>query len=415
MRIRRCALVGIPILVLCLPMGLLAGPQEGRATSSHLAFMEVRLNAPVKFSRLKPGDTLNGRTTRDVFSGYRLLAPRGSAVRLTVSSMQRRRRKYSNLWPWPVPYFLPKYQHIPSFDFAEVSLPNGGSARLPVAALPNLDSIHVATKTKARKKRTRKATASYQPAKHAQAHSHLSGPLLQVVLNAVPDDSEGSLPAALSASTSCAKCSGLKAISAGTKAELVLLDALSASKSRVGEPFKALLMQPLRLNSDQILPEGSVFEGRVTKRVPPRRLSRPGSLYVTFTRLVLPAATSRAIAASVAGVDVDRRSRIKVSSEGGLSGGSPGKVALLKELGVGVGISKVSDDAYQLIAEAFVSTATDASTAGTARLIGLALSGIYALSRHGRDVTLPPYTTITIRFGRDPLPLLPETPARTAY
>lgn len=408
MKVRAYALVGILLVVLCLPLGLLAAPNEASHAASGLAFMEVQLAAPVKFSRLKPGDRLNGKVTQDVFSGYSLMVPSGSVVHLTVSSMRRGRRKYSNLWPWPVRYFLPKYQRIPSFDFADVSLPSGRSVRLRVETLATLDSIHVAVQSRGGKKQRGKSTSAAQPAKRAQAGQLSSGPRLQLVLNPMqPEEGSPSPTVAASSAARCAHCSGIGSLAAGSQAELVLLGPLSASKSHTGDPFKALLMQPLRLNSRQVLPEGAVFEGRVTKSVPPRWLSRPGSLYVRFTRLMLPAAGSRPIAASVAGVDVGRRSHLHVSSEGGLSGGSPSKVELLKELGVGMGLAKVADDSYQLIAEALISTATDASTAGTARLMGFAISGLYALTRHGHDVTLPPYTTITIRFDRSPTPLSP--------
>jgi len=85
-----------------------------------------------------------------------------------------------------------------------------------------------------------------------------------------------------------------------------------------------------------------------------------------------------------------------------MRGGKPGKARLLLNLGVGVALSKEADDGYQLITEALVSSATDASTAGTARLVGLAFSGLYVLIQHGRNVILPPYTTITIQFSRPP-------------
>jgi len=73
---------------------------------------------------------------------------------------------------------------------------------------------------------------------------------------------------------------------------------------------------------------------------------------------------------------------------------------LLVDLGVSGGLSKVSDDSFQLIAEALISTATDASTAGSARIVAAAFSGIYWLTRHGRDVTLPRYTNLEITFDR---------------
>jgi hypothetical protein len=89
-----------------------------------------------------------------------------------------------------------------------------------------------------------------------------------------------------------------------------------------------------------------------------------------------------------------------MNAEGGLMGARPGKARLLIDLGVTGGISKVADDSFQLIAEALVSTATDASTAGSARIVAAVFSGIYMVTRHGRDVALPRYTNIEMTFDR---------------
>jgi hypothetical protein len=133
-------------------------------------------------------------------------------------------------------------------------------------------------------------------------------------------------------------------------------------------------------------------------------------LYLTFTKFALPTGEGAAITASLAGAVVDQRSRIRMNSEGGLIGGSPGKAHLLIDLGVTGGFAKVTDDSFQLIVEALVSTATDASTAGSARLIAAGFSGLYLITRHGRDVILPKYTRMGITFDR-PLSLsLSESP-----
>jgi len=391
------------ILVCCLPLGLLASPGAGPRVAPTLAFMDVRLDASVKFSHLNPGDTLQGKLAQDFFSGYRLMAPRGSRIDLTVSRVDRQRTGYNNLWPWPIRYLRPKYEKIPVFDFADVSLPDGGKMRLPVSVVSGIDQIHVTAQGKAKTTSGGGTEPSPAKAKLDKEGGRLPGLGLELVVNANRSEPSGGFPEIVARATSTQEqLSGIETLQAGTEAKLALLSTLSASKSRAGDPFQALLVKPLRLNSGEILPEGTVFEGHVTKSIPPRWLSRAGSLYVTFTRLMLPTEAGLPIAASVAGVNVGQRSRMKVSSEGGLSGGSPGKARLLVDMGIGVGISKVTDDSYQLIAEALLSTATDASTAGTSRLIGAAFTGLFLVTRHGRDVTLPCYTTITIRFDRSP-------------
>lgn len=69
-------------------------------------------------------------------------------------------------------------------------------------------------------------------------------------------------------------------------------------------------------------------------------------------------------------------------------------------IGVSAGLSKEADDMTQLIVEALISSATDASTAGTARIVSSCVSGIYMVSRHGRDVVLPRFTEMDISLDR---------------
>jgi hypothetical protein len=69
-------------------------------------------------------------------------------------------------------------------------------------------------------------------------------------------------------------------------------------------------------------------------------------------------------------------------------------------LAVTAGVAKVTDDALQLAIELVVSTATDVSTAGTARIAGACASGIFLLTRHGRDVVLSKFTEMQVTFDR---------------
>ena len=110
--------------------------------------------------------------------------------------------------------------------------------------------------------------------------------------------------------------------------------------------------------------------------------------------------------ASVAEVELDRRSRTNVDLEGQLKGDRPGMAWMVMNLAMTGGIAKVSDDGMQLLVEVIVATATDASTAGTARIAGACASGLFLLTRRGRDVVLPKFTEMDIEFDR-PLSLSP--------
>jgi hypothetical protein len=129
-------------------------------------------------------------------------------------------------------------------------------------------------------------------------------------------------------------------------------------------------------------------------------LSRAGSIALAFTNLTLPGGTANHVEASVSGVDVDQRSHVRVDPEGKIHGDRPGKAWMLINAGITAGIAKEADDGLQLVIEAIVSTATDASTAGSGRIAATCASALFLLTRHGRDVVLPKFTEMRITFDR---------------
>ena len=120
-----------------------------------------------------------------------------------------------------------------------------------------------------------------------------------------------------------------------------------------------------------------------------------------FTRVILPGGGAIAVSASPMAAEVDRGTHMTMDAEGRIHAMNPGKARFLFDFGVTGGISKVADDTTQLIIEAISSTATDASTAGVARIAALGASAIYMLTRHGRDVILPPFTEMDLSLTRD--------------
>jgi hypothetical protein len=99
-------------------------------------------------------------------------------------------------------------------------------------------------------------------------------------------------------------------------------------------------------------------------------------------------------------VELDQRSHTRIDSEGKLRGEGLGKAWMAANLGVTVGLGKVADDGLQLVIEAIVSTATDVSTAGTGRIVASCVSGLFMITRHGRDVVLPRFTEVNISLDR---------------
>jgi hypothetical protein len=357
-------------------------PQPDLALRSSL-YVKVRLPNTVKISALKPGDVVEGELARDVYSGDRELFPAGSRVRLTVDKLGRRRREPNDHWPWVVKALTPRHENYPTFLSAVVSLADGKEVPLRVSLIFINRETEVLAQGKTKKVAHPPASSAAQP------ENVKAGPV--VILEAAnPSDEHASgftLPGALT-------------LAAGTPAKIILLGGVSASKSRPGDSFQARLVEPVWLDSHVALPEGTLIAGKVVKSTPPRILSRSGSLLLRFTDLTLPGGIEVPAAASVAAAELDQRSHTKLDPEGKLHGDRPGKAWMLLNAGITAGIAKEADDATQLLVEALISTATDASTAGTAKIVGLCASGVFMLTRHGRDVVLPRFTEMDITFDR---------------
>ena len=231
------------------------------------------------------------------------------------------------------------------------------------------------------------------------ARSHVrTGQVLFLQAGQVVEDAPALSDAALSSRTP-------EDLPAGTSCRVLLLNGVSASKSHAGDSVQARLLEPVVVNSRVILPAGTLFEGKVAKTTPPRWLSRPGSLSITFTGLKSPEGEYAPVMASLSVVEVDKGSHVNIDAEGHLHGDRPGMAWTLINGGVSAGIAKEVDDGTQLLLEAVLSGATDASTAGTARIAGAVVSGVFFVTRHGRDVILPRFTEMQIRLNR-PLSLL---------
>ena len=376
-----------------------ASPQNPTPTNPGL-YIKVQLPGPVKLSKLKPGDVVEGSVARDVYSADRELFPAGSHVRLTVDSLEKRRRAKNDHWPWVVNAFTPRHEKYPVFKTATVSGASGESTlQVSLVSVSRKRDVHAQAKKKAPgQAASEPGTVEASNSGGLSGSKNVLGPTM--VLEAFGLENQKPASSADSTSSSAPDLSGLETLPAGTACKILLLGDVSASKSQPGDVIQARLLEPVRLNSQVVLPAGSLFEGKVVKKTPPRWGSRAGSLSLTFTGLTLPGGNLIPINASLAGAELDRRSHTKIDAEGQLRGERPGKAWMAINIGVTAGLAKEADDTLQLIIEAIVSTATDVSTAGSGRIAAACVSGIFMVSRHGRDVVLPRFTEMDITLDR---------------
>ena len=393
----------------CLAADDASAPKRPPSGESGL-YVKVQLPSAVKLSKLKTGDVIEGILARDVYSGDRELFTAGSHAKLTVDHLDRRRRAKNDHWPWVVNVFTPRHENFPAFKSATVLQAQGDSTF-------NVSMISVMLKrevhAQAKKKKSAQPSSTPSSDDHGTVEvgtSNVKQPITPVMVLEASGIDTSTLPEKKPEGPEAETAAPLTDLPTGTHCKILLLGDVSASKSRPGDVVQARLLEPVLLNSRVVLPAGSLIEGKVLKRTPPKWGSRSGSLSLAFTGLTLPGGNLIPITASLSGAELDRRSHTKIDAEGQLHGEHPGKAWMAINIAVTAGIAKEADDTLQLIVEAFVSTATDASTAGVGRIAASIASGIYMVSRHGRDVMIPRFTEMDISMDR-PLSITPAVPA----
>ena len=97
-----------------------------------------------------------------------------------------------------------------------------------------------------------------------------------------------------------------------------LLESVSSGTAEEGDPVLAVITRPLfSPEGNLILPEGATLNGEVTQVKPARRFGREGELRFRFTRIEMPSGLTRIVNGSLAGAEVDIRSRMRLDAEGG--------------------------------------------------------------------------------------------------
>lgn len=385
----------ISTLGLCSLLRAQSSPSNGNQVP---LFVKVQLDSSVKLSSLKAGESVDGNLTRDVYSPENKVFVSGSHIRLVVSRVERRSKTPSQKWPWIAKIFLPHHENSPVFADGAIFMPDGTKSTIQASLLSSnrMKEVKVPPSRDSAKRSANTAlidaTASETPSQKNVSAQH--GPVLY--LEAYRTSVE---PFATSGWVH-AGSSGSSILPEGTSFRVLLLEDISASKNRVGDPIHARLLEPLLSDSQTVIPAGSMFEGRVMKATPPRIASRAGSLTIAFHSVRLPEGRSIPVSASLTSVNVNAGSSLKMDREGRLHGARPGALWMLINTGVAGGIAKEVDDGTQLLVEAIISTATDASTAGTARIAGSIVSGVFMLTRKGHDVVLPNHTEMAITLNR---------------
>lgn len=173
-------------------------------------------------------------------------------------------------------------------------------------------------------------------------------------------------------------------IPAETRATIELLSGIHSRFSRVDDPIKAQLLQPVMIDGRVALPPGTLLDGRVTRVRPAGRVNRSAELALRFEQIILPDGDVEPITALLATAPP----RTRLDREGYVRGRRSVSWA-----GVAGGIAAIGS--YAAVKSAF---ATSAALWPILPAVGTAVLGYELLWRRGGDVHLPPQTACQIRL-----------------
>lgn len=383
--------------------GAMVSIAHAQSAGGQATVIWIAMDGRTQLKKTAPGATLEGKLARSVYWRDTEVFPKGCQVRLVVDKIESQKKSFAvDDRPFVIHLFAPRHDWVARFRTVNVLLPEGAQVPLRTTFIALTPRAELSAEAKKHAAGAGNSAAGESVQAPKSQHQKPASPWV-LTLQAEPEGTTFPALAGIRAkqnSSAPTPCPEPCTIADGTRMPLVLLQGLSAARDHQGQSFQAVLLEPVLVGSTIAIPQGSIVQGVLAKRVAPRRLYRPGSLNLLFTHLALPNGAAAEIAASPIAAEVDRGTHMTMDSEGRIHAQSPSKARFLLDFGVTGGLSKVSDDTTQLIIEAISSTATDASTAGVAKIAAIGATGIFMLTRHGRDVILPPYTEMDVSLSR---------------
>jgi hypothetical protein len=351
--------------------------------------LQIELAQRTDWKRVARNTLLEGRLTLPVFAGSEVAIPQGTKVSLTIESVKKVGRD-SGAWRKAGAAVLRAFnplekgrpaEYAIGLSKTEIEVPRGNVVVAATALRVGYGGMvepKIGRGGQVRDLQPTDATARVKKKRQTLILRLDKGTPWPILATRIPSAAEEA---------------------ARHRVHAFLLTQLSASHSRRGDAFQARLAEPLRVG-DKLFEEGSIVEGKVSQSIPPRMLSRAGSLHLHIDRITSPEGTSVGVEGTLGGVEAEVGAKYALDEEGGLRGLRPGVANALVDLGIAYAVGKLSDDLAETPIRAIGTAMSDAAVANAARYFGLGASAAFLITRHGRGVYLPRYSEIEIEFGR---------------
>jgi hypothetical protein len=195
-------------------------------------------------------------------------------------------------------------------------------------------------------------------------------------------------------------------IESETKARLVLQSQLSSKLNEVGDPVRATLEEPIYINGELVLPQGTEFRGRITYVKAAKRPRKSGEMAIAFERVAMSWGEEPVSVVLTSADDWNNDDKLKANDEGKVKGGNKGEKTVDNVIrgttlgAAGAGVIVLSGGS---------------GAAGAASLGAGALGGL--MFTKGADVRLAPGTLFRVKFAKPlTIPVVrPEKPPTDGF
>ncbi len=206
----------------------------------------------------------------------------------------------------------------------------------------------------------------------------------------------------------------------GGVAHAWLTTPLNSATAKRGDAVEAYISQPLIVDNQLYLPEGSILRGTVSQVRAARRFGRNGQLRIAFHQVVPPNGLQQQIQSTLEGMDVAKGENLRLDSEGGAQVKTSKTRYLTTGIAVMLAASSASPDSDAGRGDAAGPAGPNALNGGSGfKLVGM-LIGAFARSRalatgmgsygaarsiyshflaRGRDVNYPKNMSMVLALG----------------
>ncbi len=177
-------------------------------------------------------------------------------------------------------------------------------------------------------------------------------------------------------------------IPAGTALHVRTTVTVSTKTNQNGDPWTGKVIEPIFANGQEVVPSGSLVEGRVTFVKPPGRAKGVGEMRLVIDRISTLEGLQYSVSAGLEDVQGAGDAKVR-GEEGTIKGPGKSKKGTAVETGVGAGVGAAAGG---------IAAGSEGALYGAG--IGAAAGILHNLLKHHKDVIIPQGTELTFVISR---------------